>query len=376
MEDGLYKNLSRQYDRWRRRHNRKSFKTRERYDASMSPFMHYLADEFHLQKLANLKPKHLISYVQKRVSDGIAPSTIMTDLAGIRFFLDGYEDHLRTRPEVFPSNEDLRKDVEMQKRQSGGVIRAWSLNEFNTLVAIAYKLDRPIVGQAFGLAFWLGLRLDEVTQIDHARIQNALSNGLIAVKGKGDQWRDVPLCGEAKAILELASNRTARGERAFVERGRPVHKQKKSIQHFIGNHRRKIDNGRPITRAEMKILKELNAEPMEGPLVFHGLRHSYAMRQYRTARENSMTPLQARFHVSELLGHHRDEVTRIYLAGEPGGRNSKSSPIPIFSGGGAGGVNGRRPEGRSEAASPSGDCGACGQPCSWVVPKSTGRFYS
>jgi integrase/recombinase XerD len=314
VEDGLYQNLVRQLQRWRRRHNRKSYKTRERYDASLNVFLRFLADHFHLQKLANIKPKHLVAFVEHRLSEGISASTIATDLSSIRLFLDSY-DELRTNPEEFPNNEELRKYHDMPTRHFGGVIRAWTTDEFQVICTIAENLGRPIVAQTLGLAFWLGLRLHEVMQIDHARITNALSRGFIAIKGKGDKWRDVPLCDEAHTILLEARKRTARGDRAFVEKDRAVDIQMKSVQHFVGNHRRKIDSNRPISRKEMLLLAELEAGPMTGPLTFHGLRHSYAMRQYARCRMQGMTPLQARLQVSKWLGHERDDVTRIYMAG-------------------------------------------------------------
>lgn len=314
MGDGLYQNLIHQLQRWRRRHNKKSYKTRERYDASLNVFLRYLADHFHLQKLANIKPKHLLGFVKYRLSEGIAASTITTDLSSIRMFLDQY-DELRAKPEEFPSNEELRKFHEMPKRKFGGVVRTWAMSEFHAMCTIAENLGRPIVAQTLALAFWIGLRLHEVMQIDHARITNALSRGFIAIKGKGDKWRDVPLCDEARAVLFEARKRTARGDRAFVEKDRAVDKQMDSIKHFIGNHRRKIDSNRPISRKEMVLLGELEAGPMTSPLTFHGLRHSYAMRQYARCRKQGMSSLQARLRVSKWLGHERDDVTRIYLAG-------------------------------------------------------------
>ena len=48
---------------------------------------------------------------------------------------------------------------------------------------------------------------------------------------------------------------------------------------------------------------------------WHGLRHTYAQRTYAEALEER--PKKARKIVSENLGHHRTEVTRIYLADKP-----------------------------------------------------------
>ena len=50
-------------------------------------------------------------------------------------------------------------------------------------------------------------------------------------------------------------------------------------------------------------------------ITFHGLRHTYAHEQYEKFKREGCSDYEARKKVSELLGHHRDDVTRIYLVG-------------------------------------------------------------
>lgn len=47
---------------------------------------------------------------------------------------------------------------------------------------------------------------------------------------------------------------------------------------------------------------------------YAGSRHTFAHEKYAEFLKTGRTDLQARKMVSELLGHHRDDVTRIYLA--------------------------------------------------------------
>ena len=54
-------------------------------------------------------------------------------------------------------------------------------------------------------------------------------------------------------------------------------------------------------------------------ITFHGLRHTYAAEKYTSLVDGSMTPLDAHFTVSRLLGHERPDVTNIYLASVKGG---------------------------------------------------------
>ena len=54
-------------------------------------------------------------------------------------------------------------------------------------------------------------------------------------------------------------------------------------------------------------------------ITFHGLRHTYAAEKYTSLINGDMTPLDAHFTVSRLLGHERPDVTDIYLASVKGG---------------------------------------------------------
>ena len=49
-------------------------------------------------------------------------------------------------------------------------------------------------------------------------------------------------------------------------------------------------------------------------ITFHGLRHTYAAEKYTSLVSGGMTPLDAHFTVSRLLGYERPDVTNIYLA--------------------------------------------------------------
>ena len=64
------------------KHNRQgSLQTKRRYYEAMKRFCYFLADEYHLQKLANISGKHLTAYVLRMQEDSKSPSTIKTDLA-------------------------------------------------------------------------------------------------------------------------------------------------------------------------------------------------------------------------------------------------------------------------------------------------------
>ena len=100
---GIYKALLAQLDKTARHNRQGSFKTKKRYYDAMKRFCRFLADNFHLQKLANVNGKHLAAYVIYMQEQGMSASTIKTDLAAIRFFHDKM-DRAKYR---LPANDEL-----------------------------------------------------------------------------------------------------------------------------------------------------------------------------------------------------------------------------------------------------------------------------
>ena len=275
------------------KHNRQgSYQTRLRYYEAMKRFCRFLAEVFHLQKLANISGKHLVSYVNYLQDNDKSASTIKTDLAAIRFFHDLIPD-AKYR---LPRNDEL--GVELERRRFGGVDRVWSNTEFNRIIGKAMSENRDDIACALYLARFAGLRIHEVCRIDTATAEKALREGAVTIKGKGGKVRTVPIEDERVSIgLRLMLNRTERGHKLFVPDGIPTDRTINNIQLFIIRHRDAI--------AE---------EGRESHLTFHGLRHSYAADKYKSLVEGGMSELDAHFTVSRLLGHERSDVTNIYLA--------------------------------------------------------------
>lgn len=89
--EGAYRNLAVQFDKvWREAVRTTaggmSKQSHFRYRDSMTGFLRFCAEKFHLEKLANIRSKHLQAYVDYRRQAGIAEKTIKNDLAAIRFF--------------------------------------------------------------------------------------------------------------------------------------------------------------------------------------------------------------------------------------------------------------------------------------------------
>lgn len=285
----IYQNLVNQLNRLYRHNRQGSIRTRARYYEAMLRFCRFLAERYRLERLANIAPKHLVAYVAFLQESGKSPATIKTDLAAIRFF----HDLMQTPRHQLPGNGELL----LQRRTFGGVDRSWSREEFSRALAEALRLGREDYVTILYLARYAGLRIHECFRIDTATAERAIREGVITIKGKGGLVRTVPLHPILASRLELHLRVTPRGHKLFVPDGVQTHTAIQQLQAFIRTTRPYIQDA-GSTR----------------PMTFHGLRHTCAAEWYQERIAAGATPYEARKAVSRLLGHGRDDVTKIYLA--------------------------------------------------------------
>lgn len=290
-----------QIDSCKKNLNEKGFETRSRYYEATNRFCGFLAKEFHSQKFINISEKHIKTYVQHMKQKGYSASTIKTDLSGIRFFYGRMNGKHQ-----LPSNIELG----LEERQIGRIDRAWTFQEIRSAKILASNMDRPDVVIAIDFGRHFGVRLNELCTISVDDLKNALYFSELHVTGKGGQDRAIPVeTQEQKDILQksitFAQKHGRSGLQKFLAesiRG-GVKAQKKSIQNWIGNHRDKF-MARPRESDKFKKVSER--------VSFHGCRHAYAQDRYDTFINRGMTIKQARYRVSEELGHHREDITKTY----------------------------------------------------------------
>jgi len=287
--NNIYKNLELQLTKLYRHNRQGSFKTKERYYEAMKRFCHFLAEKYRLEKLANIAPKHIFAYVDYMKEKNLSASTIKTDLAAIRFYHDMVAN---PRYPKLPDNRELK----LARRSFGKVDRSWSEREFSGMVQIAIEGDRQDYVAIFHLARHVGLRIHECFRIDTAIARQAVNTGKIVIKGKGGKVRSVPIFSNTVNILNKLLLSTEPGHKLFVPKDMPTHIAINRLQQFIITHRSKVmDGDAPI------------------PITLHGLRHSYAVEQYKESVDEGHSDFVAKRTTSRLLGHNRADVTNIYL---------------------------------------------------------------
>lgn len=297
---GAYVNLMKQLNRLAK-HTKGglSIKTQRQYYHHMDQFTRFLADDFGLQNLSNIHGRHIAAYIEERQSEGLSASAIDLDLAAIRYFHDQYGGDTRNR---IPDNATLckRYGITLDPRSYGKVNRRWTDVEMTRMIDIAMRKGRTDIAKIIRLGKELGLRIHEVTRLSRTDALMAIRTGYLRVKGKNGLERNVPLRGQTRELLEAAAKVVSSDAKLFVPEDRKTHEVIQSVQDFIRHHREEV--------------MEPDARAPGVKLIFHGLRHCYAFDRYKEFRMEGFTPSAARMKVSQLIGHSRDEITRIYLA--------------------------------------------------------------
>ena len=294
QNEGIYHALLAQLDKLERHNRQGSYKTRQRYYEAMQRFCRFLADSYRLQKLANISGKHLVAYVRHLQENGKAASTIKTELAAIRF----WHDQISNTKHKLPSNADLADQAPLERRKLQGIDRHWTPEQFTAFTSACREEGREDYAAIATLTFYVGLRIHEACRLDTAAVEAWERSGLLTVKGKGGRVRSVPVeAGAAKQALRDRKAAVQRGHKLFVPDDVATDAYIHAFQAFLREHR--PDQG---------------TNPR--PLTHHGMRHSYAARQYRAAVDSGASEYRAKLDVSHLLGHGRADVTDVYLASE------------------------------------------------------------
>lgn len=298
---GAYRNLMSQLNKVAKHSKGVSAnKSLPQYYSHVDMFCRFLADHYKLKNLSNIQNKHLVAYVIERQSEGKSAATVKNDLAAIRYF---HNQIPKTRYQL-SDNKILSENYPeflLERRSFGGVDRRPTQMEYQNLLLMARSSKNPETADIIFLAKEQGLRIHEIIRLDRADVEKALREGVLTVKGKGGLIRDVPLKEQSIGVLKDAMGRVERGHKLFVSENEKAHQVIQRVQDFVRNNRQRI-------------LDPTNTRPPGVGITMHSFRHAYAKKMYDSFVKNGMSEKQARLEVSKLLGHSREDVTRIYLA--------------------------------------------------------------
>ena len=306
-KSGSYKNLENQLNSILKNTNENSIRTRYRYLDSCKRFCEYLNDTYSLQKFKNCSSKHLISYVAHMKEQGLSPSTIKTEVAGIRWY------HSRSGSKnILVDNSKL----DLTPREYGKQNRAWLPEEIAGAIECAKFYGRMDFAFAVKFSYLFSTRLSEICTLRINAIQNCFESGELKIKGKGGRVRYVPVTtNEQKALLlealEYSKENNLHKTDYLITDNRKggVEAERKRLENFLYNHKDKF-----IVSDRQKYLvgNKLRTET----LTMHGLRATYAQNYYNYLKNErkDLSDNEIKYRTSEVLGHSRLEITRCYLS--------------------------------------------------------------
>ncbi|MFC5772864.1 tyrosine-type recombinase/integrase [Ectobacillus antri] len=251
-------------------------------------------------KTPNMQNKHLVAYVLERQNEGMSAATVKQDLAAVRYF---HNQLPKTRYQISDNKQlqETYKEFSLERRSFGGVNRRCTELEYQRFITLAEQNGHADTAQIIQLAREQGLRIHEVTRLSRTDAEKTLRDGLLTIKGKGGLVREVPLRETGRAMLHDSMQGGERGAKLFVREGEKAHTVIQRVQDFIKNHRAKVED--PV-----------HGRPLGVHVTCHSFRHTYTKEEYDRRITAGMGERQARLEVSELIGHSREDVTRIYLA--------------------------------------------------------------
>lgn len=312
-ETGIHKvdNLGRQLAKVARAMNQNKYGTRYRYLDASERFVKHVGETYGLQKLSNIQDKHLESYARALQEAGRSDKYIKTEMSAIRFL---HNEIPQTKYELADARA-FNRELGLGSTPDGRADRAWTPSEYTAFLDKAKDLGRQDIADVLTAVRYTGMRIDEVSTVRVQQLQDVIKASRLHLDNtKGGVPRDIPLKSEAIAFLQRKCQGRQPGEYAFTPREyadtRRIHAFEKSVKDFIYRHRDQIqDADRQTTAWNL-------SEGDRGALTIHGLRHAYARETYNELRiVEGFSQFAARQETAERLGHHRDSVTQIYLAG-------------------------------------------------------------
>lgn len=299
--EGCYINLMLQLNRLAKHAKGVSrFKTLPQYYHHVDLFCRFLADYHNIKSLANIKNKHLVNFVLERQSEGKSAATIKNDLAAIRYF----HDQLAYAKHQLSNNHTLAEqyvNFNLERRTFGGIDRRPTNVEYQGLLAIAEKANRHDISLMLKLARLQGLRVHEITRLSRSDAEKAIRENKLTVKGKGGLVRSVPLHSSILEDFKCLLPSIPRGNKLFVPENRKAHHVIQQLQDFVRYYR-------------TQVYDVFNTRPEGIEVTMHSFRHAYAKQYYDTLITLDVSEIEARVIVSKLIGHNREDVTRIYLS--------------------------------------------------------------
>ncbi len=283
-----------------------SYATKRRYTQAFRRLIIYAAGTYKLQRLPNIKLKHLISYFEYLKENGRSDKYIKTEVSGTIYFLR----HIQGLKQQIPDGKTINRMIGLESTPNGRTDRTWSKDELENMVLLAKQHGKHAYAKCMQLIWYFGIRLDECTLTVHQAKQALMCGVLKLTNTKGGRIRKLTINEKQKNLLKSLVRSAPPGgylvipEEYWVGR---IHIFEKSLQQFIIKNRVFVQENDRTTKAHNVPIDKRSA------LSLHGLRHAFASNYYKTCINQGCSTREAKKHTALVLGHNRSSVTDIYI---------------------------------------------------------------
>ena len=172
---------------------------------------------------------------------------------------------------------------------------AWNDGEYQQMLLAAATAGREDYITLLYLGRHAGLQINECFAIDMRTAKEAAEKQSLVVQDTSGYERIIPLPRLIFQRFQWHISNTQ--DKFFVPRNQTEKEAQAAFQSFFDYYAKWFQHSSKAI-----------------PLTFDSLRYAYAMEQYEAFIRSGKSPYEARLAVSKLLGHGRDDVTKIYLA--------------------------------------------------------------
>ena len=291
--------------------NRVSERTVSYRWATLKKMLEYIhAAGYKIEKIQNLRPKHLDAVFAAWERKEHSHSTIQTELSVLRYLAE-----VINRPDLKQHIDEYAERKIKEHRKALAHYgkprekRAWSIQDERVATALLRIIEKDsLVALQLTLQHAFGLRVRESFRLRPAESYHAGSRLELTRGTKGGRPRTVPVeTEEQRKLLEHALE----------------------VAELIGGSMMPREYSETSWRHHYYcVLRDCGFTRQDLGITSHGLRHDYAQRMYKkvsgmeapvnsgtryTDGETGQADLVARLEVAEALGHGRYDITRHYL---------------------------------------------------------------
>lgn len=255
----------------------RSFKTAKEYAGVWYQLATYVREEFGINRITDVAPHHIESFIEHK--GDLSPKSLKNISAAIGKLENVIEQKLGIEVD-FGSREDFSGRW-LANKIASELSHQSNRGAYENPQALIENLSSPVHQLVAELQYHGGFRIHEVAAIREKSFSCGQEFTAITVRGKGGYERTVEV---PKELWEQA---------------------KSQVEQF----------GR-IAFDYKEYLKDLNRAAWESGQAYqgsHGLRYNFAQERYDELIEKGLGHNEALKEVSELLGHHRPEITLHYL---------------------------------------------------------------